>query len=293
MKENQKCQMKSAYTNLVVMRALALGAAIACVICSTACKTIVSAHQPIKTEIVTDPPGARIEINGEYIGDAPIGFAFQQDAGGKVIGSYTILATSVNPNELPESGWLGANLRVPPKLVFHLKQGAALVAITPGFPSAIGSSVNLGDTVVQSYGFPLVVPDAEDEELSNDDEPSSGDFAVEPPVLQVVQPSGKNSTVDSYGNTVRITPDGFGGYRSTDNSGNTVRTTPDGFGGYRSTDNSGNTVRTTPDGFGGYRSTDNSGNTVRTTPDGFGGYRAIDSSGNIIRITPNNLGPNH
>ena len=263
MKENQKCQMKSAYTNLVVMRALALGAAIACVICSTACKTIVSAHQPIKTEIVTDPPGARIEINGEYIGDAPIGFAFQQDAGGKVIGSYTILATSVNPNELPESGWLGANLRVPPKLVFHLKQGAALVAITPGFPSAIGSSVNLGDTVVQSYGFPLVVPDAEDEELSNDDEPSSGDFAVAPPVLEMVQPYGNSSpvypimpatTVPDYSQPEFTVNSGASpsSFRTTDSYGNTVRTTPDaslGVGGYRSIDNRGNTVRTMPDGM--------------------------------------------
>jgi hypothetical protein len=161
---------------------------------------------------------------------------------------------------------------------------------------------------VQSYGFPLVVPDAEDEELSNDDEPSSGDFAVAPPVLEMVQPYGNSSpvypimpattvpdysqpeftvnsgaspssfrTTDSYGNTVRTMPDaslGVGGYRSIDNRGNTVRTMPDaslGVGGYRSIDNRGNTVRTMPDaslGVGGYRSIDNRGNTVRTTPDG-------------------------
>jgi len=97
------------YTNFAVMRMLAT--AIACVLCATACQTVVSKDRAIQTEIVTDPPGARIQINGEYIGNAPVKHAFQQDAGGKVIGSYTILATSVNPNELPESGWLGANLR--------------------------------------------------------------------------------------------------------------------------------------------------------------------------------------
>ena len=132
----ERLQMKTNYTNFIVVRGLALGMGIACALCSTGCNTIVSEHQPIKTEIVTDPPGARIEINGEYIGDAPIGFAFHQDGAGNVVGNYEIRAAPVDQSQQPQFKRLDGSAipltvliaPTPSKLFFDLRTRAAFVA---------------------------------------------------------------------------------------------------------------------------------------------------------------------
>jgi hypothetical protein len=127
--------MNFEHKNFTTRLAGALVAAAACVLCFTACRTVVSEDRALKTEIVTEPPGARIEINWKYIGNTPVKYAFQQDISGNVIGNYQILATPVDPTLLAESDWLGANVRVPPKMILRLKSAASFVP-SNAFPRA-------------------------------------------------------------------------------------------------------------------------------------------------------------
>jgi len=112
------------YTNFEMMRMLAM--AVAYLSCATACQTIVSDHQPTKTKIVTDPPGARIEVNGAYIGDAPVRFAFKQDAAGNLLGHTEIRAIPTDSN-------LKAQVRSLPAFYVPVKTLVAGVPVTVVF----------------------------------------------------------------------------------------------------------------------------------------------------------------
>jgi hypothetical protein len=316
----ERLQMKTNYTNFIVVRGLALGMGIACALCSTGCNTIVSEHQPIKTEIITDPPGARIEVNGRYIGDAPTAFTFRQDTAGNIVGNYSILATPVSRTLLAESGWLGPNLQVPPTLNFRLKPAAAFVASPPGASLETERPVDFGNNAMSTYGVPLVVPEVVP--------PSGQSFTVYPaatgtnlgdysqPGFTVNGDASPSSfrTSDSYGNEIITQPWNLGprpgGYRSTDNSGNVIQTTPwnlgpNNQGAYRTTDSYGNQTITKPWNLGPnhkgtYRTTDFYGNELFLTtpnhlgPNNEGSYRTTDSSGHeLFRTTPNTLGPNN
>lgn len=86
------------------------------------CSTENLTNRPKTTEIVTDPPGARIEINDQFVGIAPINYPFQQDSSGNVLGTYRMLASPVAPNRMAESMWLGGKMPVPSKLILENKR---------------------------------------------------------------------------------------------------------------------------------------------------------------------------
>jgi hypothetical protein len=115
----------SSRINFVAARMLA--AAITCVLCATACQSIVSEYRSVKTEIISNPPGAKIEVNGHYIGDAPAKFAFQQNANGDIVGHFAILVIPEDSNQEAESWWLTDHMEVPPKLFFDFRLHAGFV----------------------------------------------------------------------------------------------------------------------------------------------------------------------
>jgi hypothetical protein len=130
MKENQIYHTKTGYPYFAVRRMLAT--AIACGLCASACQTIVSEHRATKTEIITDPAGATIAINGKYVGNSPVSYAFQQNAGGFIIGNDWILTTPIDVRFKPESEWVYGGCKVPSKLFIRLKPSAAFVGSNGG-----------------------------------------------------------------------------------------------------------------------------------------------------------------
>ena len=56
-----------------------------------------------QVEIISEPPGARIEINDNYIGDAPIMTTFQCEADGRFIENTRIRALPTQPGHYVQS----------------------------------------------------------------------------------------------------------------------------------------------------------------------------------------------
>jgi hypothetical protein len=96
----------------------------------TACNTTNSSGGFKETEIITDPAGARIEINGDYIGNSPIKYTFNQSPVGTILGNYLIRATPIDPKQQPQTRRLegpyvpltGPVDKVPEKLFFDLRR---------------------------------------------------------------------------------------------------------------------------------------------------------------------------
>lgn len=74
--------------------ALALAAAL------SGCATRPELEHQVVTEILSDPPGARIEVNGDYIGDAPVTTKLRHHPSDKVVmGKVVIRALPRNGDE--------------------------------------------------------------------------------------------------------------------------------------------------------------------------------------------------
>ena len=56
-----------------------------------------------QVEILSEPPGARIEVNDNYIGDAPITTPFRCEADGRFIENTTIRALPKQPGDYVQS----------------------------------------------------------------------------------------------------------------------------------------------------------------------------------------------
>lgn len=75
--------------------------------------------------IASTPPGARIEVNGKRIGDAPVVFVMKQQPDGSVARDYRIKATPVEPGQVPrETRFLHykgePGDRAPARITFHM-----------------------------------------------------------------------------------------------------------------------------------------------------------------------------
>jgi hypothetical protein len=104
-----------------------------CVFANLGCRSPVPTDRAIKTEILSDPPGARIEIDGDYVGEAPVQYTFLQDKSGNIIGNYVIRAwlkeegqpVQVRHLDGPYVPGTGHTDKVPQKMLFDMKFGAA------------------------------------------------------------------------------------------------------------------------------------------------------------------------
>jgi len=102
----------------------------ACVFALTACQSSAPADHPKETSIITDPTGARGEINGDSIGPSPVKYTFRQSPVGTILGNYIITVTPVEANLQPQSRRLegpyvpltGHADEVPAKLFFDLRR---------------------------------------------------------------------------------------------------------------------------------------------------------------------------
>ena len=64
------------------------------------CATNTELENQIVTEIISEPPGARIEVNGDYIGDAPVTTKIRHYPSDKVVvGKVVIRALPRNAGE--------------------------------------------------------------------------------------------------------------------------------------------------------------------------------------------------
>lgn len=75
------------------MNSPVLGSSLIGAICIAGCATSPEKEHQGVTEIISDPPGARIEVNGNYLGDAPLTTQIRHHPSDKVVmGMVTIRA---------------------------------------------------------------------------------------------------------------------------------------------------------------------------------------------------------
>ena len=74
--------------NYPILRSSLIGA-----LCLAGCATSPEKEHQVVTEFISDPPGARIEVNGNYLGDAPLTTKIRHHPSDKVVmGMVTIRA---------------------------------------------------------------------------------------------------------------------------------------------------------------------------------------------------------
>lgn len=98
--------------------------------CTTVIKSILAGGLPrdYEVEVVSDPPGARIEVNNDYIGDAPLKVMMRGTPNGGVSRNYVIRALPVEHGQFTQTKAFVHYSRIPsnpiPRRVFfdmHLK----------------------------------------------------------------------------------------------------------------------------------------------------------------------------
>lgn len=80
----------------------------------------------LMTEIVSDPPGAKIEINSEYVGEAPLTLHIQRLTNS--IGwweSFSITAIPTQPGQYVQRKFINIDQRTPQKVYFNMYLGPA------------------------------------------------------------------------------------------------------------------------------------------------------------------------
>jgi hypothetical protein len=103
-----------------------------CCLVFSGCSTLQPKPPPsISTDILSDPPGARIEVNGNYVGDAPVTVTLEQWADGVIKGRQLVRALPkesghyTQERELrgPEFPFDPHRDRVPTRMIFdtHLR----------------------------------------------------------------------------------------------------------------------------------------------------------------------------
>jgi hypothetical protein len=94
----------------------ALGACMALLGCST----LPSANPSGKTLIESDPPGARIEINSQYVGTTPLRVNIPRlDSNWSTI-SVTIIASPINPGQQVQTKYIASNESTPTHVFFDM-----------------------------------------------------------------------------------------------------------------------------------------------------------------------------
>ena len=79
------------------------------------------ADVPVKTHVISEPPGARIEVNGSYIGPAPVDVTLPQTANRhRLKGRTIILAMPVAPGQMVQEKILYNHQAIPAQMLFDM-----------------------------------------------------------------------------------------------------------------------------------------------------------------------------
>ena len=70
-------------------------------------------------QIISDPPGARIEVNDDYVGDAPISITVPTEGANFAKGT-TIRATPTMQGEYVQSKYFDRTSEVPSRILFSM-----------------------------------------------------------------------------------------------------------------------------------------------------------------------------
>jgi hypothetical protein len=76
-------------------------------------------------EVICDSPGVRIEVNGDYVGDAPVSITVPADRS-KFTKMTTVRATPTLQGEYVQSKHFDATSEVPSRILFNMGSGHAL-----------------------------------------------------------------------------------------------------------------------------------------------------------------------
>jgi PEGA domain len=71
-------------------------------------------------QIVSDPPGARIEVDDDYVGDAPLEIKVPQKADGTFVRAMTIRATPTQQGAYVQSKYFTYGSQIPSRLLFSM-----------------------------------------------------------------------------------------------------------------------------------------------------------------------------
>jgi hypothetical protein len=82
------------------------------------------ADVPMETHVISDPPGARIEVNGSYVGPAPVDVTLPQTANRhRLKGRTIILAMQVAPGQKLQEKVLQNHQQIPSQVLFDMRLG--------------------------------------------------------------------------------------------------------------------------------------------------------------------------
>jgi hypothetical protein len=80
-------------------------------------------------EILSDPPGARIEVNDEYVGDAPCTVEVVCDGHGRIIGKFELTALPRYPGHFVQSKSFYGLAQAPARIFFDMRIGRSVPSI--------------------------------------------------------------------------------------------------------------------------------------------------------------------
>jgi hypothetical protein len=81
------------------------------------------ATTPIRTEVISEPPGAKIAVDGQYLGTAPVTLTLPQSANNhRLRKSVTIVAMPLVPGQRLQQKVLWQNMEAPHDVVFEMGQ---------------------------------------------------------------------------------------------------------------------------------------------------------------------------
>jgi hypothetical protein len=129
------------------------GGILGLLLCVTGCETVPpppgverGPHNTIAYEVVVDasPPGAKIEANGQLLGQTPLRLKIFGDKDGTFhdFGSelYVVRALSLTTNQYPQGRafgtgrWFGPEDRIPQQIYFDMNQPPPQYGPPPGYP---------------------------------------------------------------------------------------------------------------------------------------------------------------
>lgn len=79
----------------------------------------------IMTEIISDPPGAKIEINNQYVGETPVTIHIKRVFSYDWWGGFSIKAYPVFAGQYTQTKYIGMNESTPTKVYFNMNLGPA------------------------------------------------------------------------------------------------------------------------------------------------------------------------
>ena len=76
---------------------------------------------PVRTHFISEPPGTRIEVNGNYIGTTPVDFTLPQTPNHhKLKGDVTIIAMPSSPDQKQQQKILRHRQEAPAQVLFDM-----------------------------------------------------------------------------------------------------------------------------------------------------------------------------